>query len=577
MPIQIRRTATPDNPPVGLLPGQLSVEMASDPPRLWVGVPTSIDALGRREIGRGPTSTVTLLGGLLSYISPTELRFSGFRGLSEVKHNGHVWFLPPDGIAIPNTNVLVDGVVGNLSANRTYYVCLTTVPGPSGDELAPNFVPFTDASHMASTTPGNEGTEIIARGDPLWNQVRFLIGNDNAPDGTMTYLDQGPNNLTIGNAQTAAGFQPRYSTSGPPGMQTSILFPLTIGPWFQAGGRLEVPAGPHLALGTQDFCFECYFTNTNNWTTLVQAPGNVWRAEVQFAGAPWLYVRFPGLGVTNAAIGLRPLAQPPTWHHFALFRRGNQLFAALDGAVRNLATSPVAVSDLVQPFLLGHAVLNTDYGHAGNICSARLTVGHSRYVPRLIQPPQFGGATAADVGYILPPELPLSSSPLMPPDDNQTVIGLIRTTISAQFADDLRQRFVASWFNRSLKGLAGPHTDGATTSAANAIEINPEGRIEFVSWDATIPVGLTGSAWPVTVPGGAANGSAFAMIGIDGPNPVMPSTLQGTNTLQEGIPLGGFAVTPVPEGYHYFTPLGGVAGGMNWSMFRLAASALLFT
>jgi len=45
--VQIRRTATPNNPPVGLSEGELSVEMAN-PLRLWVGVPTSIDATGKR-------------------------------------------------------------------------------------------------------------------------------------------------------------------------------------------------------------------------------------------------------------------------------------------------------------------------------------------------------------------------------------------------------------------------------------------------------------------------------------------------------------------------------------------------
>lgn len=50
MPIQIRRTRTPNLAPSGLLPGQLSVEMASNPPRLWVGVPASIDPTLRREI-----------------------------------------------------------------------------------------------------------------------------------------------------------------------------------------------------------------------------------------------------------------------------------------------------------------------------------------------------------------------------------------------------------------------------------------------------------------------------------------------------------------------------------------------
>jgi hypothetical protein len=47
--MQIRRTETSNDPPTGLLPGELVAEM-SDPLRLWVGVPTSIDASGRRML-----------------------------------------------------------------------------------------------------------------------------------------------------------------------------------------------------------------------------------------------------------------------------------------------------------------------------------------------------------------------------------------------------------------------------------------------------------------------------------------------------------------------------------------------
>lgn len=50
---QNTRTSTPLNAPApgSLIPGQLAVEMATQPnPRLWVGVPTSIDSTGRRLI-----------------------------------------------------------------------------------------------------------------------------------------------------------------------------------------------------------------------------------------------------------------------------------------------------------------------------------------------------------------------------------------------------------------------------------------------------------------------------------------------------------------------------------------------
>ena len=45
--VQIRRTVTPNAPPTGLLEGELAVEMAT-PTKLWVGVPTSLDATGKK-------------------------------------------------------------------------------------------------------------------------------------------------------------------------------------------------------------------------------------------------------------------------------------------------------------------------------------------------------------------------------------------------------------------------------------------------------------------------------------------------------------------------------------------------
>lgn len=57
MPLQIRRTQTANAAPTGLLPGQLSVEMASTPPKLWCGVPVGINAQQRILLNPEPTVT----------------------------------------------------------------------------------------------------------------------------------------------------------------------------------------------------------------------------------------------------------------------------------------------------------------------------------------------------------------------------------------------------------------------------------------------------------------------------------------------------------------------------------------
>jgi len=48
--VQIKRTSTIDQAPTGLAPGELAVEMSSNPVRLWVGVPAAVDPALRKLI-----------------------------------------------------------------------------------------------------------------------------------------------------------------------------------------------------------------------------------------------------------------------------------------------------------------------------------------------------------------------------------------------------------------------------------------------------------------------------------------------------------------------------------------------
>jgi hypothetical protein len=48
--VQILRTLTPNQPPQALAPGEFAIEMASTPPRLWIGVDTSIDPVGMKML-----------------------------------------------------------------------------------------------------------------------------------------------------------------------------------------------------------------------------------------------------------------------------------------------------------------------------------------------------------------------------------------------------------------------------------------------------------------------------------------------------------------------------------------------
>jgi hypothetical protein len=112
------------------------------------------------------------LGGALSVVNPTLLRFTPYAG-GYIKHNGVLRPIPSAGIAgLANTNVLVGNVPGSsLVANATYLVFVTDVNGV----LTADF--HAGVEHHPSTAPGNEGTEIMTGAGGASEQQSFsLIG-----------------------------------------------------------------------------------------------------------------------------------------------------------------------------------------------------------------------------------------------------------------------------------------------------------------------------------------------------------------------------------------------------------------
>src|SRR5215470_2980369 len=94
MAMQIRRTRTADNPPTGLLPGQLSVEMR-DPRRLWCGVDSDIDPSGRIELMGGGASA-DMIGWELVFVDQTTITLRRRNG-GHIKHNGKLLLIPETG------------------------------------------------------------------------------------------------------------------------------------------------------------------------------------------------------------------------------------------------------------------------------------------------------------------------------------------------------------------------------------------------------------------------------------------------------------------------------------------------
>jgi len=174
--VQIKRTSTPNSPPVTLDPGELAVEMA-DPTRLWAGVPTGLDPAGKKLLfdssssgfGDAPADGTTYgrnnslwkredrgtnRPGLLKFVSTTALRFDPHNGNS-VKING-IWHeIPATGVTISN--------VGLVAAALSYIYLFH-----NGTTLVAE---LSATGHSTSQTPSNVGTEIKAGDD-----TRSLIG-----------------------------------------------------------------------------------------------------------------------------------------------------------------------------------------------------------------------------------------------------------------------------------------------------------------------------------------------------------------------------------------------------------------
>jgi hypothetical protein len=127
------------------------------------------------------------IGGLLSYVSTTALKFAPYAG-SFIRLNGAIRGIPSAGIAgMGSTGVFVNGVAAqNLVANTTYWIfCFD-----NGGVLTADF--RTAATHATSTTAGNEGTEILTG-----NDTRSLIGMCRSGAAAGVFLAPSATNLSV--------------------------------------------------------------------------------------------------------------------------------------------------------------------------------------------------------------------------------------------------------------------------------------------------------------------------------------------------------------------------------------------
>jgi hypothetical protein len=147
----------------------------------------------------------------------------------------------------------------------------------------------------------------------------------------------------------------------------------------------------------------------------------------------------------------------------------------------------------------------------------------------------------------------------------RTVVGLVRTNASAQFADGASARFTLSWFNRQEKITLYATTNLNTTSTATVALCPP---VPALNWgDAALSAVLVGQ-WGTS----AAGGYAAIAVGIDG------TTVFGSQTFTYGttgangtsVTVGGWSNPS--EGAHTYGPIGAATSGSgtatlnNWQI-----------
>jgi hypothetical protein len=146
-PIKIYRTATPNNPPATLGEGELCVEMAT-PTRLWVGVPTTIDATGKKLLidlvankayidnGNAAQDTATAAADALRVLKAGDI-MSGFLTLNAdptaVLHAATKQYVDAKIAAGPFVLKAGDTMTGNLNLSLPYPALVLNKPASGTD------------------------------------------------------------------------------------------------------------------------------------------------------------------------------------------------------------------------------------------------------------------------------------------------------------------------------------------------------------------------------------------------------------------------------------------------------------
>lgn len=154
------------------------------------------------------------------------------------------------------------------------------------------------------------------------------------------------------------------------------------------------------------------------------------------------------------------------------------------------------------------------------------------------------------------------------------LVGMARATASTLWADTATQRFVATYYGRQGKYGNNGFTANRVALTATASEINPEIRVEFLTWgDESVRVTINAIVVPSTV----ALADVRTFISFDGAAAEdAVSYGQAAATNQTAIASTVSIEKIITEGYHYAT-LFGATNGSSATWLGAAANGIRTT
>jgi len=248
---------------------------------------------------------------------------------------------------------------------------------------------------------------------------------------------------------------------------------------------------------------------------------------------------------------------------YALFNGGHIM---LDGTLRPIPPiSAGGIAGLTNAGLVANTTYLVSATDIGGVLTADFRTGATH------GPSQTAGNEGTEIIYV-------SGTP----HDELSLIGMCRTNASAQFQDDRKFRFVASWFNPHRRSLIGDMTVSQLAAPSLTVstwaELQPTSAGSMrVAW-----IGFSGRGGWITFQGNsyntAQNFRCYSTFEFDGAAIPDPPTAANSYPFTDIPVLGNnygnaFSVhrsIDMADGYHFAAPFGRVNGNQGtWQYSRL--------